>query len=120
MLHSSYEGTGRSLSLKLIQELRQQSTGKGSTGGCGYYSDANGYVMITLHLLSGRTLREAVLSDPIRYARGDAIEQWLHKLLCLDVATLPRVMTGCPPPPNCQLYLVCVWGCRVDYTCYTR
>ncbi len=27
-----YEGTGRSLSLKLISELRQQSTGQGATG----------------------------------------------------------------------------------------
>ena len=31
-------------------------------------------------------LREIELEIPIRYASGDAVEKWLHDLLCLDVA----------------------------------
>ncbi|RMZ78059.1 hypothetical protein DV737_g4039, partial [Chaetothyriales sp. CBS 132003] len=87
---NGYEGTGRSLSLKLIQQLRQQSRGgskepKSFTG--------------------GRKLREITLSEPIRYAAGDAVEKWLNKVLCLD-ATLPRAKTnvhGTPHPSACQL-----------------
>ncbi|XP_064399699.1 RNA cytidine acetyltransferase-like [Halichondria panicea] len=82
---NGYEGTGRSLSLKLISELRQQSTGQGATG---------------------RALRETSLSEPIRYSQGDPIESWLHTLLCLDVSCLPRVASGAPPPPDCQLYYI--------------
>ena len=43
---NGYEGTGRSLSLKLIAQLRQQSSGQASA--------------------SGRMLREIELKDPIR------------------------------------------------------
>lgn len=91
---NGYEGTGRSLSLKLIDQLRQQSAVTGvsatSTGGS----------------ISGRTLREVTLEEPIRYAAGDPVERWLHGLLCLDAANIKRVGTGCPPPQNCELYYV--------------
>src|SRR5208282_2696886 len=53
----------------------------------------------------GRSLREITLSEPIRYAQGDAVEKWLNTLLCLD-ATLPRSKLntqGCPHPSQCQL-----------------
>lgn len=106
---NGYEGTGRSLSLKLIQQLRDQSrsgtkpsaeetdiadrsTGRSSKDGEKGYS-------------GGRSLREITLSEPIRYAPGDAVEKWLNKVLCLD-ATLPktRVNTqGTPHPSTCEL-----------------
>ena len=106
---NGYEGTGRSLSLKLIQQLRDQSrggvkaleddadvadrsTGKSSKSGEKAYS-------------GGRSLREITLSEPIRYASGDAVEKWLNRVLCLD-ATLPkaRVNTqGTPHPSTCEL-----------------
>lgn len=34
----------------------------------------------------GRTFREVILRDPIRYASGDEVEKWLNGLLCLDAA----------------------------------
>ncbi|KAJ6144194.1 RNA cytidine acetyltransferase [Penicillium chermesinum] len=108
---NGYEGTGRSLSLKLIQQLREQSRGgirlksddtdvaDRTTGKASKHSDKN---------LAGRSLREITLSEPIRYAPGDSVEKWLNKVLCLD-ATLPksRINTqGCPHPSQCQLLQV--------------
>lgn len=108
---NGYEGTGRSLSLKLIQQLREQShgglksiendtdVGDRSTGKPAKNGDRN---------ISGRTLREITLSEPIRYAPGDSVEKWLNRLLCLD-ATLPKSKMntqGCPHPSQCQLLYV--------------
>lgn len=107
---NGYEGTGRSLSLKLIQQLRDQSRGRTKDNGNdeGYLIDRltgkatkNG----DLAHAGNRTLHEVTLSEPIRYAQGDAVEKWLNRVLCLD-ATLPRsnVNTqGCPHPSECQL-----------------
>ena len=105
---NGYEGTGRSLSLKLIKQLREQSSSKAanvaaetqiadrSTGKAAKEESGQ---------LGGRSLREITLSEPIRYADGDAVEKWLNNLLCLD-ATLPRAKSnihGCPDPTQCQL-----------------
>lgn len=107
---NGYEGTGRSLSLKMIQQLREQSRGAAKFNGAdnGDVADRssgklakNGDQAYT----GGRTLREITLSEPIRYAQGDAVEKWLNRLLCLD-ATLPRSKLntqGCPHPSECQL-----------------
>lgn len=107
---NGYEGTGRSLSLKLIQQLRDQSRGIAKPPGV---SDAqvtdrssgkaatNGDSAPT----RGRSLREITLSEPIRYAQGDSVEKWLNKVLCLD-ATLPSSILntqGCPHPSKCEL-----------------
>ncbi|CAA0187436.1 putative tRNA(Met) cytidine acetyltransferase [Arabidopsis thaliana] len=88
---SGYEGTGRSLSLKLLQQLEEQSrapvTGvEGSLSGC--------------------LFKKIELSESIRYASGDPIESWLNGLLCLDVANcLPN--PACHPlPSQCDLYYV--------------
>lgn len=110
---NGYEGTGRSLSLKLIQQLREQSRALPSKSGLdkdeiadrstGLISKQNGNSSV-----GGRVLREITLAEPIRYAPGDLVEKWLNKLLCLD-ATLPRVKTntqGCPHPSECQLLQV--------------
>lgn len=79
---NGYEGTGRSLSLKLIKELREKSN------------------------QGGRSLEEIKLQEPIRYAKGDAVEAWLNSLLCLD-ETLPasklNTLQGCPDVHQCQL-----------------
>ncbi len=105
---NGYEGTGRSLSLKLIQQLRDQSRGGSKAIESMDVADRsngkptkNGDKIFT----GGRSLREITLSEPIRYAQGDAVEKWLNRLLCLD-ATLPksRINTqGCPHPSQCQL-----------------
>jgi N-acetyltransferase 10 len=108
---NGYEGTGRSLSLKLIKQLREQSRATAkvagtedaevadrSTGKASKISDSS--------FSGGRSLREITLSEPIRYAKGDAVEKWLNTVLCLD-ATLPRsrlnTLQGCPDPSQCQL-----------------
>ncbi len=67
---TGYEGTGRALSLKLIQQLREKSLSANSSSGA-------------------RTLREVTLEEPIRYASGDQVEAWLHHLLCLDAGNKP-------------------------------
>ncbi|KAF2435859.1 putative nucleolar ATPase Kre33 [Tothia fuscella] len=109
---NGYEGTGRSLSLKLIQQLRDQSSGslKANGGENGVADRSTGKLITDSSIAStgGRSLREITLSEPIRYAPGDSVEQWLNKLLCLD-ATLPqsRLRTlGCPHPSKCELLMV--------------
>jgi tRNA(Met) C34 N-acetyltransferase TmcA len=51
--------------------------------------------------------REIKLETPIRYSMGDNIEKWLHGLLCLDAAIMPKAHhQGCPHPPMCELFYV--------------
>lgn len=88
-LFRSYEGTGRSLSLKLIKQLRDQTSATGASVGLG-----------------GRSLREITLNDPIRYASGDGVESWLNNLLCLDATVVKSIQSGCPHPSECELYYV--------------
>jgi len=106
---NGYEGTGRSLSLKLIQQLRQQSTS--FSGG-----SANlGNVEIKKQLqqsASGKVLHEIQLNESIRYAPGDCIEKWLNDLLCLNCCQLNTSNSyflkgsGTPVPDACELYYV--------------
>ena len=106
---NGYEGTGRSLSLKLIQQLRDQSRGASTVNGDDVEvadkitgkSSKDGQKVYT----GGRSLREITLSEPIRYAPNDSVEKWLNKLLCLD-ATLPKSKMntqGTPHPSTCEL-----------------
>lgn len=88
---NGYEGTGRSLSLKLIQQLRSQGA-----SGAGV-----------------RALRELSLAQPIRYGNDDPVERWLNGLLCLDVASLALSPASAslrggafPSPTACDLYAV--------------
>ncbi|KAJ2778777.1 N-acetyltransferase 10 [Coemansia javaensis] len=92
---NGYEGTGRSLSLKLLQQLREQS--RGFVSGAGASAGAGA---------GGRSLKEVALEEPIRYAAGDGTEQWLHRLLCLDASIVPKALGGCPHPSECELYWV--------------
>ncbi|OBT77245.1 hypothetical protein VF21_04072 [Pseudogymnoascus sp. 05NY08] len=104
---NGYEGTGRSLSLKLIKQLREQSRGTTkSTGEDAEMDRTSGKAIKSDNgFTGGRSLREITLSEPIRYTQGDLVEKWLNNLLCLD-ATLPRSKLntqGCPHPSQCQL-----------------
>lgn len=103
---NGYEGTGRSLSLKLIKQLRDQSRTASSSGeGTEITDRSTGKTSKTEEFQTGRKLREITLSEPIRYGQGDAVEKWLNGLLCLD-ATLPKSkssISGCPDPTQCQL-----------------
>ncbi|KAF2772117.1 DUF699-domain-containing protein [Teratosphaeria nubilosa] len=107
---NGYEGTGRSLSLKLIQQLREQSRGQKALNGDQQVANRSNGDKTTDGAYSGpsaRSLREITLSEPIRYSQGDSVEKWLNKLLCLD-ATLPRSSNvhGTPHPSQCQLLQV--------------
>ncbi|KAJ2556587.1 N-acetyltransferase 10 [Coemansia sp. RSA 1933] len=93
---NGYEGTGRSLSLKLLQQLREQSRGFVS----GLASKATGASS------GGRALKEVALEEPIRYSMGDSTELWLNKLLCLDASIVPKAVGGCPHPSECDLYWI--------------
>jgi len=67
-----YEGTGRSLSLKLVQSLREQNQMRVT-----HIKDGN-------LVNPGRSLLEVELDEPIRYGKNDPVEKWLNTLLCLD------------------------------------
>ncbi|XP_078169083.1 RNA cytidine acetyltransferase 1-like [Carex rostrata] len=88
---NGYEGTGRSLSLKLIEQLESQSkvsvrSGNGSN--------------------SGREFKKIELNESIRYAPGDPIESWLNGLLCLDASNSIPNITRLPHPKECDLYYI--------------
>lgn len=88
---NGYEGTGRSLSLKLLQQLEEQSQMPTKS---------------VENSLSGRLFKKIELSESIRYASGDPIESWLNTLLCLDVANSIPNISRLPPPSECDLYYV--------------
>ncbi|XP_056622082.1 RNA cytidine acetyltransferase [Triplophysa dalaica] len=97
---NGYEGTGRSLSLKLIQQLRQQSADSQQN------LSAENRNTSTARLAAARTLHEVSLHESIRYGTGDHVEKWLNELLCLDCLSVPRIISGCPLPQTCELYYV--------------
>ncbi|XP_077178242.1 RNA cytidine acetyltransferase isoform X1 [Paroedura picta] len=97
---NGYEGTGRSLSLKLIQQLRQQSVQTQAS------VTAENKTTTTAKLSAVRTLHEVSLQESIRYAPGDPVEKWLNDLLCLDCLNITRIISGCPLPETCDLYYV--------------
>lgn len=97
---NGYEGTGRSLSLKLIQQLRQQSAESQVSITAESKSTSN------QRLASARTLHEVTLQESIRYAPGDPVEKWLNDLLCLDCLNISRIISGCPLPETCDLYYI--------------
>lgn len=92
---NGYEGTGRSLSLKLLQQLRVQSKDSNSQE----KSKAD-------KVINERTLEELTLDESIRYKPGDDVETWLSTLLCLDAGSLLPPLLGCPPPDTCQLLYI--------------
>lgn len=101
---NGYEGTGRSLSLKLIQQLRSQqgsavtsaahaaaggvSGSKGKKGDRKVHEERWKVAAESFRQSStntNRTLTEITLAVPIRYSVNDPVEKWLNQLLCLDV-----------------------------------
>ena len=110
---NGYEGTGRSLSLKLINQLREQSRGISKLNGAvntevADRSAREAQINKDISSARGRPLREITLSEPIRYAQGDGVEKWLNRVLCLD-ASLPSSKLsaqGCPHPSKCELLQV--------------
>jgi N-acetyltransferase 10 len=103
---NGYEGTGRSLSIKLIQQLREQTRptiSKDENPVAGPSKVAPGGRTGGGHV---RSLREIKLEEPIRYSPGDHVEKWLNNLLCLDATVISKAVQGCPHPSTCELYYV--------------
>lgn len=88
---NGYEGTGRSLSLKLLNQLRQNTANATKQD----------------QFISSGLVDELTLGEPIRYKANDPVERWLTNLLCLDatIEDLPWT-AGCPVPKDCQLYYI--------------
>ncbi|WVR06569.1 hypothetical protein IAU60_003601 [Kwoniella sp. DSM 27419] len=110
---NGYEGTGRSLSIKLIQQLREQtrpSITKDAAPSAVASSSNAGPSKASAAGRSGaglvRQLREIKLEEPIRYSPGDQVEKWLNNLLCLDATIVSKNVQGCPHPSKCELYYV--------------
>ena len=108
---NGYEGTGRSLSLKLLQQLREMSRPASALAApvVDQTSSSKKGPGAPLAGTIARTLKEISLTTPIRYGAGDPIEKWLNQLLCLD-ATLSvpskKTLQGCPHPSTCELFYV--------------
>ncbi|KAK7677713.1 hypothetical protein QCA50_019265 [Cerrena zonata] len=107
---NGYEGTGRSLSLKLIQQLRENTRPILTKDAAPAEDDAtvaSASKKIVKAPPKARTLREIKLETPIRYSTGDQVEKWLNGLLCLDATILPKSSQyGCPHPSQCELFYV--------------
>ncbi|EJD45688.1 DUF699-domain-containing protein [Auricularia subglabra TFB-10046 SS5] len=111
---NGYEGTGRSLSLKLIQQLRESTRptlAKDAPAATADESAAAGTSKkgkAAAGATKQRALREIKLEVPIRYSAGDNVEKWLNALLCLDatVAAGNKFGSGCPHPSKCELFYV--------------
>ena len=128
-----YEGTGRALTLKLIQQLRSQRgaevkaaaihagasvAGSNTKKGARQLHEERWKVAAETAAASSkggggstgggaRTLTEITLDCPIRYGAGDAVERWMNGLLCLDVTAHSTRMVGVlPAPRDCSLYMV--------------
>ncbi|KAL1506351.1 hypothetical protein ABEB36_005734 [Hypothenemus hampei] len=95
---NGYEGTGRSLSLKLLQELRTQTVPMGSNTVAVNKKESAA--------ATGRALHELTLDEPLRYKSGDDVEIWLTKLLCLDSTSVTPISSGFPAPDVCDLYYI--------------
>lgn len=75
---NGYEGTGRSLSLKLISQIQKENNAPAPI----------------------------VLDESIRYRPNDDVESWLTSLLCLDATKVEPTNSGCPTPDSCELYYI--------------
>lgn len=125
---NGYEGTGRALSLKLIQQLRMQqgaataaaardagaavSGSKTKKGERQVHEErwkvaAESAANYSQSGSRSRILTELQLECPIRYSIGDPVEKWLNNLLCMDIAAnSTRMVNVMPAPADCDLYLV--------------
>ena len=123
---NGYEGTGRALSLKLVAELRRDQAISNKDDALAASAAVSGsrrmkgerklheerWKVASKYAASGqenktKKLTELTLNTPIRYSSGDAVEEWLNELLCLNsLEHLSRIVMSTPPPSSCDLYLV--------------
>lgn len=93
-----YEGTGRSLSLKLVGSLRASNSGLSFES----KKKKRGKSMPKMF----RMIREMQMEIPIRYGLNDAVEKWLNEFLCLNATTAEKLTDKPEFHSNCSLYFV--------------
>ncbi len=99
---SGYEGTGRSLSLKLIADMKKRATTAASTS-----QTTNENSSSSASSALSRQFKDLQMSDPIRYGPDDPVEAWLNKLLCFDAVSETQIApSAVPHPSKCDLYYV--------------
>lgn len=111
---TGYEGTGRSLSLKLIKKLREGGSQPSTTGnssaminGPSNRESDRQATAVAAGTGAGRVFYEVHMETPIRYSDNDPIEAWLYDLLCLHAGGVRQALTtGAPHPNECELYYV--------------
>lgn len=110
---NGYEGTGRSLSVKLIQQLRSECKRVEASSVLSKQRANDTNIGKSLSLVNNsRLLYEITLVEAIRYAYGDPVETWLNNLLCLNCGDNlttdgnSKTVGICPSPDLCQLYYV--------------
>lgn len=109
---TGYEGTGRSLSLKLMRKLREgsvaaPSTNENTPNGHGNRKADRDVSAAATGSGAGRIFKEVEMEIPIRYNEKDPVEAWLYDLLCLEAGGKRQVLSGGAPHPNeCELYYV--------------
>ncbi|KAJ7593715.1 GNAT acetyltransferase 2-domain-containing protein [Mycena floridula] len=104
---NGYEGTGRSLSLKLIQQLRESTAPSAVASEPTEATTTTNTSKKYKATAKARQLHELSLSTPIRYGQNDQIEKWLYNVLCLNASLSPTPLTsfrGHPHPSTCTLY----------------
>lgn len=105
---SGYEGTGRSLSVKLMQKLKAEAVNDSGLSEEVAQADAQNPRNFNrrTQVGGGRQFKHFQLREPIRYAPGDAVEKWLNAVLCMDPTASKPDKALCPHPDQCELYYV--------------
>ena len=94
-----YEGTGRSLSLKLVGSLRAANSGLS-------FESSKKKKKLKSGVRVFRMIREIQMEIPIRYGLNDSIEEWLNSFLCLNATTAEKLTDKPEFHSNCSLYFV--------------
>jgi len=104
---SGYEGTGRSLSVKLMQKLKAEAANTAGISEDVAKADSKNPRNISKSTAvgGGRQFKHFQLTEPIRYAPRDPVEKWLNTVLCMDTP-LKSKQSLCPHPDQCELYYV--------------
>jgi N-acetyltransferase 10 len=94
-----YEGTGRSLSLKLVGSLRAANSGLS-------FESSKKKKKLKTPVKVFRMIREIQMEIPIRYGLNDSIEEWLNNFLCLNATKAEKLNEKPEFHSNCNLYFV--------------
>eukprot|EP00634_Sargassococcus_sp_CCMP2135_P001773 CAMPEP_0198674076 /NCGR_PEP_ID=MMETSP1467-20131203/97727_1 /TAXON_ID=1462469 /ORGANISM="unid. sp., Strain CCMP2135" /LENGTH=780 /DNA_ID=CAMNT_0044410965 /DNA_START=1529 /DNA_END=3868 /DNA_ORIENTATION=+ len=115
---AGYEGTGRALQFKLLQEIKHRLRNESLSTDTSEKKDRRTNAASVRQIFprqvpqstttADHRIVELTLSTPIRYAEGDSIERWLHAVLCLDTQGTKVETSECGSPPHslCTLFHV--------------